>query len=93
MEQGDTRNVIEDMLRATGFGDVEQGTVDVIGESADVAAAVRAIAAAGPSVPAIEAVGYDDYCRSLAEVIAPLYVDGLGVRTTSEFGWATARPS
>jgi len=54
---------------------------------------VRACAAAGPSVPAIEAVGYDQYCRSLTEVFAPLYVEGLGVRITSEFGWATARPS
>ncbi len=93
MEQGDTRNVIVDLLTNAGFGDVEQGTVDVVTESPDVATAVRAMAAAGPSVPAIEAVGYDEYCRSLSEVIAPLYVDGLGVRTTSEFGWATARPS
>ena len=72
MEQGDARNVIEDMLRAAGFGDVEHGTVDVVTESPDVATAVRAMAAAGPSVPAIEAVGYDEYCRSLSEVIAPL---------------------
>ena len=67
--------------------------MDVISESPDVATAVRAMAAAGPSVPAIEAVGYDEYCRSLSDVIAPLYVDGLGVRTTSEFGWVTARSS
>jgi len=93
IEQGDTRNVIEDMLRATGFGDIERGTVDVTTESPDVATAVRAMAAAGPSVPAIEAVGYEEYCGSLTEVIAPLYVDGLGVRITSEFGWVTARPS
>jgi len=93
MEQGDTRNVIEDMLRATGFGDIERGTVDVTTESPDVATAVRTMAAAGPSVPAIEAVGYEAYCGSLTEVIAPLYVDGLGVRITSEFGWVIARPS
>ena len=93
MEQGDTRNVIVDLLTTTGFGDVEQGTVEVVSESPDVATAVRAMAAAGPSVPAIQAVGYDEYCRSLSEVIAPLYADGLGVRTTSEFGWVTARPS
>jgi SAM-dependent methyltransferase len=93
MEQGDTGNVIEDMLRATGFGDLERGTVDVTTELPDVATTVRALAAAGPSVPAIEAVGYEEYCASLTEVIAPLYVDGLGVRITSEFGWVTARPS
>lgn len=29
---------------------------------------------------------------ALAEVIDPLYVDGLGVRITSEFGWVTAHP-
>ena len=93
MEQGDTRNAIEDMLRATGFGDIERGTVDVTTESPDVATAVRAMAAAGPSVPAIEAVGYEEYCGSLTEVISPLYVDRLGVRITSEFGWVTAFPS
>jgi ubiquinone/menaquinone biosynthesis C-methylase UbiE len=93
MEQGDTQNVIEDMLTTAGFGDIERGTVEVTTESPDVATAVRAMAAAGPSVPAIEAVGYERYCRSLTEVIAPLYVDGLGVRTTSEFGWVTARPA
>ena len=93
MDEGDTRNVIVDLLTTTGFGDVEQGTVDVVSELPDVATVVRACAAAGPSVPAIEAVGYDQYCRSLTQVIAPLYVEGLGVRITSEFGWATARPS
>jgi ubiquinone/menaquinone biosynthesis C-methylase UbiE len=93
MEQGDTQNVIEGMLRTTGFSDIERGTVDVISESPDLATAVRAMAAAGPSVPAIEAVGYDEYCRCLTEVIAPLYVEGLGVRTKSEFGWVTARPA
>ena len=55
-----------------------------------MATAARAVAAAGPSVPAIEAVGYDEYCRSLSQVIAPLYVDGLGVRITSD---VIARPS
>ena len=90
VEQGDTQNVIEDMVGATGFGDLEQGTVDVVNEWPDVSTAVRALAAAGPSVPAIEAAGYGVFCESLAEVIAPLSVDGLGVRITSEFGWVTA---
>ena len=91
MEQGDTQNVIEDMLRASGFGAIERGTVNVVNEWPDVATAVRALAAAGPSVPAIEAVGYQEFCTTLAEVISPLHVDGLGVRITSEFGWVTAR--
>ena len=92
MEQGDTQNVIEDMLRATGFGALDRGTVNVVNEWPDVPTAVRALAAAGPSVPAIEAVGYEEFCMTLAEVISPLYVDGLGVRITSEFGWVTGRP-
>jgi SAM-dependent methyltransferase len=92
MEQGDTQSVVEDMLRATGFGGVERGTVDVINEWPDVSTSVRALAAAGPSVPAIEAVGYEEFCGALADVLSPLLVDGLGVRITSEFGWVTARP-
>jgi SAM-dependent methyltransferase len=89
-EQGDTQNVIEDMLRATGFGNLDRGTVDVVNEWPDVSTAVRALAAAGPSLPAVEAVGYEQFCDALAEVIAPFDEDGLGVRITSEFGWVTA---
>jgi SAM-dependent methyltransferase len=91
MEQGDTRHVMEDMLRKAGFVDLEQGTVDVVNEWPDVPTAVRALAAAGPSVPAIEAVGYEEFCRALVEVMTPLHADGLGVRVTSELGWVTAR--
>jgi SAM-dependent methyltransferase len=91
MEQGDTRNVMEDMLRATGFQDLGRGAVTVVNEWPDVATAVRAMAAAGPAVPAIEAVGYDEFCGQLTEVIDPLAVDGLGIRISSEFGWCTAR--
>ena len=53
--------------------------------------APRWLLAEAPSVPAVEAVGYEEFCEALAEVISPLYVDGLGVRITSEFGWVTAR--
>jgi SAM-dependent methyltransferase len=91
IEQGDTQNAIESMLGATGFDLVDRGTVDVNSEWPDVPTAVRALAAAGPAVPAIAAVGYQDFCDALAEVIAPLYVDGLGLRITSEFGWVSAR--
>ena len=91
-EQGDTQNNVEDMLRDTGFGGVERGTIDVTNEWPDVSTAVRALAAAGPSVPAIEAVGYEEFCGALTEVLSPLYVDGMGMRITSEFGWVTARP-
>ncbi len=88
----ETSNVIADMLPATGFELLDQGTVEVINEWPDVDTAVRALAAAGPSVPAIESVGYDNFCGVLREVIAPLHEGGLGVRISSELGWVTARP-
>ena len=93
MEQGDTgrRGVMEDMLAATGFELVERGTVDVVNEWPDVATAVRGLAAVGPCVPAIEAVGYETFCDALREVISPLWDREVGVRITSEFGWVTAK--
>ena len=93
MEQGATGRpgVVEDMLATTGFALVERGSVNVVNEWPDPATAVRALAASGPSVPAIEAVGYDAFCEALNEVIAPLYDRDLGVRVISEFGWVTAK--
>ncbi len=91
--QGETQRVVEDMLRTTRFCIRSQGSVDVTNEWPDVATAVRALAAAGPSVPAIEAVGYDDFCRAMSEVIAPLHDPRTGVRISSELGWVTAQPS
>jgi SAM-dependent methyltransferase len=93
MEQGDTGRpgVIEDMLATTGFALVERGAVDVVNEWPDTATAVRALAAAGPSVPAIEAVGYGQFSEALSEVMSPLCDRDVGIRITSEFGWITAR--
>jgi SAM-dependent methyltransferase len=93
LEQGDTgrRGVMEDMLAATGFELGERGPVDVVNEWPDVVTAVRALAAAGPCVPAIEAVGYEAFCDALQEVISPLWDREVGVRITSEFGWITAK--
>jgi SAM-dependent methyltransferase len=88
-EHGDTQNVIEDMLSAAGFGVLERGTVNVVNEWPDTSTAVRALAAAGPSVPAIETVGYEAFCEALREVISPLCHRDVGVRITSEFGWIT----
>lgn len=92
MEQGDTGRpgVVEDMLAATGFTVVDRGAVDVVSEWPDVATAVRALAAAGPSVPAIEAVGYDAFCTAVGEAMGPLVDPDLGIRITSEFAWITA---
>ncbi len=92
-EMGETQDVAERMLQSTEFRVLEHGTTDVVNEWPDVATAVRALAAAGPSVPAIDAVGYDNFCRELDSVIAPLCEPGLGVRIASEFGWITARPA
>jgi SAM-dependent methyltransferase len=93
MEQGDTGRpgVIEEMLANTGFELVERGAVDVLNEWPDTATAVRALAAAGPSVPAIEAVGYEAFCGALGEVLSPLCDQDVGLRVISEFGWITAK--
>lgn len=92
IEQGNTgqAGVLETMLEETGFSLIERGAVNVVNEWPDVATAVRALAAAGPSFPAIEAVGYDAFCDALSEVISPLHDPDLGLRITSEFGWAAA---
>jgi ubiquinone/menaquinone biosynthesis C-methylase UbiE len=89
-ELGDTQNVIEDMLSAAGFEALERGTVTVVNEWPDTSTAVRALAAAGPSVPAIETVGYKAFCEALREVISPLCDRDVGLRITSEFDWITA---
>ena len=95
VELGETSNVIGDMLRAADFDLLDQGTVEVINEWPDVDTAVRALAAAGPSVPAIEAVGYDNFCRAVSDVITPMLDrdERVGVRISSELGWVTARPT
>jgi hypothetical protein len=80
------------MLRVAGFGILERGTVNVVNEWPDTSTAVRALAAAGPSVPAIEAVGYEVFCEALREVISPICDRDVGVRITSEFDWITAVP-
>jgi ubiquinone/menaquinone biosynthesis C-methylase UbiE len=92
VQQGETgrTGVIEEMLAAAGFRVRETGTVTVVNEWPDVDIAVRALTAAGPSVPAIEAVGSDAFCDALREVIEPLHTDGVGIRVSSELRWVTA---
>ena len=89
VEHGDTQNVIEDMLTATGFERLESGTVTVVNEWPDTEMP-SAASLAGPSVPAIRAVGLDDFCDALRSVIEPMHVPGIGIRITSEFDWITA---
>jgi SAM-dependent methyltransferase len=92
IDQGDTGHpgVVERMLTTSGFRPAERGTVTVVNEWPDVEVAARALAAAGPSVPAVRAVGYDSFCAALREAIGPMDVPGLGIRIASEFGWITA---
>ena len=92
IRQGDTGRpgVIEEMLVSAGFVPRERGTVTVINEWPDATLAVRALAAAGPSVPAIQAAGLGPFCQALREVIEPLYIPRTGIRIASELGWITA---
>ena len=92
LRQGDTgrAGVIEEMLATTGFLPREGGTVTVVNEWPDVDIAVRALAAAGPSVPAIDAIGFDAFCEALRDVIEPMQTPGAGIRIASELGWVTA---
>lgn len=95
MELGETSNVMADMLRSADFELLDHGTVEVTNEWPDLDTAVRAMAAAGPSVPAIDAIGYDQFCEALREAIAPIHGHGtgVGVRISSELGWVTAQRS
>jgi SAM-dependent methyltransferase len=82
--------VIEEMLAPAGFVPRRRGTVTVTNEWPDAGLAVRALAAAGPSVPAIQAAGLGPFCQALREVIEPLHTPGAGIRIASELGWITA---
>jgi SAM-dependent methyltransferase len=95
MEQGDTGRpgVVEEMLESAGFRLLQRGSVEVVNEWPDVQTAVRALAAAGPSIPPIEAIGYEAFCDSLSEVLAPLCDDDIGMRISSDLGWVTAEKS
>ena len=92
LRQGDTgrAGVVEEMLTSAGFSPRRGGTVTVVNEWPDVDIAVRALAAAGPSVPAIEAAGFDTFCDAMRDVIRPMQTPGVGVRITSQLGWITA---
>jgi SAM-dependent methyltransferase len=93
MSQASTGNpgVAEAMLEGAGLEVTGRGTVDVVNEWPDVELAVRGLVAAGPSVPAVEHAGPERFAAALAEALAPLDLEGVGVRITSEFAWLTAR--
>jgi len=91
--QGDTGRpgVAEQMLKDAGLEFADRGTAQVISELPDLDLTVRALAAAGPSWPAIQNVGYDQFAEALRQAMRPSYVGGIGVRIVSEFGWITAK--
>ncbi len=93
MELGETGDVVEAMLERTHFEVQARGTVEATNEWPDVETAVRALASAGPAIPAIDAVGYDTFCEAIRAFISPLNDARTGVRITSDLGWITARPS
>jgi SAM-dependent methyltransferase len=89
INQGDTGRpgVAEQMLKDAGLEFADRGTAQAINEYPDLDLAVRASAAGGPSWPAIQNVGYDKFAEAIRQAMRPLYVDGIGVRIVSEFGW------
>jgi SAM-dependent methyltransferase len=91
--QGDTGRpgVAEQMLADAGLEFVDRGTAQVINEWPDLDLAVRALASAGPSWPAVQAVGQDRFADVVREAIRPLCTDELGVRVVTEFGWIVGR--
>ena len=82
--------VAEAMFATAGLEVLERGTSTVINEWPDVQTAVRALSAAGPCIPAIEAVGYERFTTELTTALEPL-VDDNGLRVASEFGWLVGR--
>jgi hypothetical protein len=89
LNQGDTGRpgVAEQMLADAGLEFAGRGTAEVVLELPDLDLTVRALAAAGPSWPALDHVGYDRFAETIREALRPLYIEGLGVRIVSEFGW------
>jgi hypothetical protein len=93
LSQGDTGRpgVAEQMLADAGLEFADRGTAQVVNEWPDLDLAARALAAPGPSWPAVRLVGYDRFAEAIRAAIRPLYTEGLGVRIVSEFGWIVGR--
>lgn len=87
--QGDTGRpgIAEAMFAAAGLSVIERGTSTVVNEWPDVELAVRAMAAAGPSWPALHEHGFEKFRSAMVESIEPLAGDDGSVRIVSEFGW------
>jgi SAM-dependent methyltransferase len=89
INQGDTGRpgVAEQMLNDAGLEFADRGKVQVVNELPDLDLTIRALAAGGPAWPAIQHVGYDKFVEAMRQALRPLYVEGIGVRIVSEFGW------
>ena len=83
--------VAEKLLTDAGLEVLERGEVDVTSEWPDVATAVLAVRAAGPSWPAIQQVGIAKFEEAMSAALTPVMDEQLGIRLTSEFFWITAR--
>ena len=81
------RSANDALFDRTGVGPADRGMAQVVTELPDLDLTVRALAASGPSWPAIQNVGYDQFAETLLQAMRPLHVDGIGVRIVSEFGW------
>ena len=87
--QGDTGRpgVVEAMFATAGLTVVRRGASRVVNEWPDTELAVRTLAAAGPSSPALHELGFEGFRSALLPVVDAL-ADGDGsVRIISEFGW------
>jgi len=93
LNQGDTGRpgVAEQMLADVGLEFAGRGAAQAINEWPDLDLATRALAAAGPSWPALQEVGYERFTEAVREAIRPLLVEDAGVRIVSEFGWIIGR--
>jgi SAM-dependent methyltransferase len=83
--------VAEKLLTDAGLEVLERGEVDVTSEWPDVATAVRAVMALGPSWPAIQQVGSAKFREVMTAALTPMMDGQLGIRLTSEFFWITGR--
>ena len=92
LDQGQTGRpgVAEALLESAGLRVLERGAVTVTNEFPDLDIFTRAAVAAGPSFPAVEQIGEDQFKQALNIAFADAVVPGLGLRITSDFGWLTA---
>ena len=93
LDQGDTGRpgVAEQMMADVGLELVHRGKATVVNEWPDLHVAVRALCAAGPTRPAMRALGEEAVAAALEQALRPLVQDGAGLRIASEFGLVVAR--